>query len=256
MVKIINQSYEILTNIDGLVILKNIERAARTCYKSEDLITEDGESAKKLCRKLMNFEPKHTAMFEHGGMIAVLIIFPRGGSHELVRHRLASYAQESTRYCDYSKNKHGNEITVILPLIFYKLYEAIKDKKMNDIESMLLVDFTKDFNFTSKEYFQYQSWRKAMINAEQSYFDLRNKSLSSQIARGVLPSDIKTEIIISANPTEWRHIFKLRTSEAAHPQIRAIMRSLLEDFKKKIPIIFDDIIPIPKLIDRSVIEGD
>ena len=80
-----------------------------------------------------------------------------------------------------------------------------------------------------------------MENAEKSYFKLRELGLSPQIARGVLPIDIKTEIIISTNPTEWRHIFKLRTSNAAHPQIRTLMRDLLEDFRKKIPIIFDDI---------------
>jgi len=214
MVKVINQSYEIITNLDGLVILKNIERAARTCYKSESLITDDGESAKKICKKLVNLG--HTAMLEFGGNIHVKIICNRGLSHELVRHRLCSYAQESTRYCDYSKDKHGNEITVVLPLEF-------------------------ELPYTNKLDIEYAIWKEAMINAEKSYFKLRSYKLSPQIARGVLPIDIKTEINISTNPTEWRHIFKLRTSEAAHPQIRSIMVSLLKDFKEKIPIIFDDI---------------
>ena len=216
MVKIINQSYEIITKLDGLVILKNIEKAARTCYKSEDKITEDGESAKKLVKKLMSFEPKHTAMLEFGGMIHVLIISNRGLSHELVRHRLCSYGQESTRYCDYSKNKHGNEITVIKPLNFHNRPP--------------LVEFDK-----------YIAWYKAMENAENSYFKLRDMGVLPQIARGVLPIDVKTEINISTNPTQWRHILKLRTSPAAHPQIRAIMIGILKDFKEKIPIIFDDL---------------
>ena len=219
MVKIIEQSYEILTNLDGLVILKNIERAARTCYKSEPLTTEDGESAKKLCKKLV--ELKHTAMLEHGGLISVRIICNRGLTHELVRHRLCSYAQESTRYCDYSKDKHGKEITVIKPLDFVSMY------KDNDKDNELKI--------------KYYYWAISIDMAEQCYFELRKLGVLPQVARGVLPLDLKTEIIISANPTEWRHIFKLRTSEAAHPQIRAIMRNLLEDFKKKIPIIFDDI---------------
>jgi len=208
MVKIIEQSYEIITNLDGLVILKNIEKASRTCYKSENLITEDGESAKKLCKKLV--ELGHTAMLEFGGMIHVKIICNRGLTHELVRHRLCSYAQESTRYCDYTKDKHGKEITVIKPL------------KFDDV-------------------MQFYIWKKAMEYAEFFYFYLRKLGFPPQIARGVLPIDIKTEINISANPTQWRHIFKLRTSESAHPQIRTLMKSLLEDFKKKIPIIFDDI---------------
>lgn len=217
MVKIINQSYEIITNLDGLVILKNIEKAARTCYKSENLITEDGESAKKLIKKLMSFEPKHTAMLEFGGNIHVKIICNRGLTHELVRHRLCSYAQESTRYCDYSKDKHGSEITVIRPLEFYSYSTVEKENRI------------------------YWVWCEAMDMAEQSYFKLRKLGVLPQIARGVLPIDIKTEINISANPTQWRHIFKLRTSPAAHPQIRAIMIDLLKDFKEKIPIIFDDI---------------
>jgi len=221
MVKIINQSYEILTNLDGLVILKNIERAARTCYKSENLITEDGKSAKELCRKLMSFNPKHTAMLEHGGLISVKIICNRGLSHEVVRHRLASYAQESTRYCDYSKDKHKNEITIIRPLRYNNILKKENPEQLAT---------------------EYRVWRQAVFDAEERYFDLRKLGTSPQIARGVLPIDLKTEIIISANPTEWRHIFKLRCSEAAHPQIREIMRSILADFKYKIPIIFDDII--------------
>ena len=209
MVKIIEQSYEIITKLDGLAILKNIEIAARTCYKSEDKITEDGESAKKMCRMLVKLG--HTAMLEFGGMIHVLIISNRGLSHELVRHRLGTFAQESTRYCDYSKDKHGNEITVIKPIGLSKYSQ------------------------------EYDLWVSAMVFSELIYIQLRDSGILPQIARGVLPIDIKTEINISTNPTHWRHIFKLRNSPAAHPQIRAIMINLLEDFKEKIPIIFDDI---------------
>ena len=238
MVKIIEQNYKILTNLDGLIILKNIERAARTCYKSEPLITEDGESAKKLCKKLV--ELKHTAMLEHGGLISVKIICNRGLTHELVRHRTAvSYAQESTRYCDYSKTKHGNKITVIRPLYFGD------------------VDEIDEFWYASKETKAYKLWFRAMEVAEDSYFRLRENGVPPQVARGVLPIDVKTEIIISTNPTEWRHILKLRTSPTAHPQIRAIMIGILQDFKEKIPIIFDDILPEKTIkIDKSVLEGD
>lgn len=209
LVNVIGQSYEILTDLDGISILKKIEIAARTCYKSEDRISEDGSSAMDLCRRLV--KNGHFAMVEHGGLISVKIICNRGMTHELVRHRLASYGQESTRYCDYSKNRHGNEISVIKP----------SHMKGND-EAL-------------------ETWKKSMEEAERAYFRLRDQGISPQIARGVLPLDLKTEIVISANPTEWRHIFKLRTAISAHPQIRDLMRDLLEDIRKRVPILFDDI---------------
>jgi len=236
MVKIIEQSYEIITNLDGLVILRNIEKAARTCYKSEHLITENGESAKKLCRMLV--KRGHTAMLEFGGMIHVLIICNRGLTHELVRHRLNSFAQESTRYCDYSKDKHGNEITVILPIDYYGI-----DKELLNYTEYISIEhnISKNLGTNKNNILNYKYWKDAMENAEKSYFALRERGVPPQIARGVLPIDVKTEINIAANPTQWRHIFRLRTSEAAHPQIRAIMKGILKDFKEKIQIIFDDL---------------
>ena len=159
MVKIIEQSYEILTNLDGLVILKEIERAARTCYKTEGLITEDGESAKKLCKKLVELE--HTAMLEHGGLISVRIICNRGLTHELVRHRLCSFAQESTRYCDYSKDKHGNEITVIRPLIFSKKEIEFVNKSDSTIMANIM-------GFSNSE--ACYTWCQTMEFTEEAYF--------------------------------------------------------------------------------------
>jgi len=220
MVKVIEQSYEIITDLDGLVILKNIERAARTCYKSENLITTDGQSAMDLCKKLVS--RKHWPMLEFGGMITVHIICNRGLSHELVRHRIASFAQESTRYCDYCKDKHGNEITVIRPIVFCNIEDKVEPLR-NKRKKQLAV------------------WLESMYVAEKSYFKLREMGIEPQEARGVLPIDLKTEINISANPVEWRHIFKLRISSSAHPQIMRIMSSLLEEFRKKIPILFDDL---------------
>ncbi len=213
MVRVTHQSFEIMDKLDGLKILKKIEKIARVCYKTEGLITEDGESAKKLVKHLV--DRGHTAMLEHGGSISVKMICNRGLTHELVRHRLASYAQESTRYCDYAKSKHGNQITVVKPL-------------------SLSNGITYDKHI-------YTIWEMAMLNAEKSYFKLRELGIKPQIARGVLPIDVKTEIVITANPTEWRHIFRLRTNEAAHPQIRTMMRNILKEFKKEIPILFDDL---------------
>jgi thymidylate synthase (FAD) len=209
MVKVISQSYEILTPIDGVAILKGIELAARTCYKSEGMITKNEESAKKLVKKLV--ENEHFAMVEHGQNITVKFITDRGVSHELVRHRLASFAQESTRYCNYAKDSFGNEITVILPVLDEKLYD----------EFMPI-------------------WINAMKTAEKEYLTLINLRYSPQLARSVLPNSLKTEIVVSANIREWRHILELRTSQAAHPQIRALMIPLLIEFKRRIPILFDD----------------
>jgi thymidylate synthase (FAD) len=143
--KLINQTFEILTPIseNGLSELKHIERIARVCYKSEDLISEDGESAKRLISALIR--NKHEAMLEHGS-ISVLITTNRGVSHELVRHRIASYAQESTRYCNYSKDKFNNELTFIYP------WSLLDESRLND----LII------------------WERAMQNVENTYMQMIN----------------------------------------------------------------------------------
>lgn len=204
--KIIKPSYEILTPLNEIEIYQRIEKAARTCYKSEDKITNDGESAKKLIKNLMN--RKHLAMIEHGGMISVKFICDRGVSHELVRHRIASFAQESTRYCNYSNDKFGSELTFIKPL------------------------------FWKEEYVEYKIWENAMSNIELWYMDLLKHNISPQQARSVLPNSLKTEIIVTTNLREWLTIFELRDSEAAHPQMVELMKPLHEEFKKKLPLIF------------------
>lgn len=213
----------------GMEVLKRIERAARNCYKSEDKITEDGESAIAICKMLV--KRGHTAMLEHGGLLAVIIKSNRGLTHELVRHRLASYAQESTRYCNYSKDKHDKELTIILPLEFEK-YAAMNLEVMLDYESLLNYPIGKQM---------YLVWLRHMNHCEQAYLKMIELNATPQIARGVLPIDVKSDIIISANPTEWRHILRLRTTTAAHPQIRAIMRGILKQFHKDMPVIFDDL---------------
>ena len=199
--KIIEPSFEILypKPLQGEEILKRIETAARTCYKSEDKITSD--SAETFVEGLIRRE--HFAMLEHGGDISVRFISNRGFTHELVRHRLASFAQESTRYCNYSKNEFGNEITVVKPY-WYDGTEAGESCK--------------------------NRWKQAMKLNEDAYFTLLNLNLSAQAARGVLPNDLKTEIVITANIREWRHIMALRTAKAAHPDMRRLMEPLLAVF--------------------------
>ena len=208
MVKIVKPSYEILTPINGDEILKLIELAGRTCYKSDNLITPD--SAKNFVEKIA--QRGHESVIEHYN-ITVRFICNRGFTHELVRHRLAAYSQESTRYCNYNKDKFGSEITVIKPF---------------------------ELNENTKEY---DLWKEAMQNAEKSYMAMIENGSKPENARGVLPIDIKTEIVITTNLREWKHIFELRTSKAAHPSMRELMIPLLKEFKEKIPVIFDKIEP-------------
>ena len=209
--KIIKPSFIIETPIDGESILKLIEKAGRTAYKTEDKITAD--SAKTFVKKILDMG--HESVIEHYN-ITVRIISDRGVTHEIVRHRIASYTQESTRYCNYSAGKFGGEITIIKPCFWNSDNEADKKK--------------------------YEIWEKAMKEAEKAYLELINLGASPQEARSVLPNSLKTEIVMTKNLREWRHFFKLRTSNAAHPQMREIARPLLDEFKKQIPVIFDDII--------------
>ena len=217
--KIINAGYEIWTDISegGIKELQHLERVARTCYKSEDKITEDGESAKKMIRGLI--KNGHEAMLEHGGM-TVKFIVDRGVSHEIVRHRLFSFAQESTRYCNYSKDKFGNEITVVWPCYFSKEVD----------ESGLYPDAAKTV-----------LWANACENAERYYFGMLEAGCTPQEARAVLPNSLKTELVVTGNWREWRHFFKLRCDKAAHPQIREVAVPLLEEMHKRIPVLFDDV---------------
>lgn len=209
--RVIEPSYEILSNIskEGLEELKQIERAGRTCYKSEERITEDGSSAKYFVEMLL--ERGHEAMLEHS-MLSVKFIVDRGVSHELVRHRIASFAQESTRYCNYGKDRFGNHVTFVKPYFFDE---------------------------TTTEY---QLWLDSCKQAEEAYFALLELGRSPQEARSVLPNSLKTEIVVTANYREWRTFFKLRTAPSAHPQMREVTIPLLRDLQNRIPIIFDDLL--------------
>lgn len=208
--RIIKPFYEILTPISegGIKELQHIEEIGRVCYKSEDKITEDGESAKNFVKMLIN--RGHEAMLEHSSL-SVKFVVDRGVSHELVRHRIASFAQESTRYCNYSNDKFGNEITVIEPCFW-----------------------NENTGF-------YEYWKTACEQSEKYYFELLNGGATPQQARSVLPNSLKTEITVTANYREWRSFFKLRTFKAAHPQMREVTIPLLKELKALIPIVFDDI---------------
>lgn len=204
--RVIEPEVEILDNVNGNEILKKIERAGRVCYKSEDKITS--ESAKIFIQNLLT--SGHESVIEHE-KISVRIICDRGVTHEIVRHRIASYSQESTRYCNYTKDKFGNELTFIKPC------------------------------FWSEDSEEYRLWIETMQIIENSYNKMIKLGTKPQEARSILPNSLKTEIIVTMNLREWRHFFKLRTSNRAHPQMREIAVMLLEKFKKEIDILFDDI---------------
>lgn len=204
--KEIRPSFEIMDDIDGAKILQKLERCGRVCYKSEDKITEG--SAEKFIGMIL--KSGHESVLEHE-KLTVKFVCDRGVTHEIVRHRIASYSQESTRYCNYSKDKFGNELTFIRPCFW-----------ADDSE-------------------EYAVWKQAMEEIEKTYVKLISLGAKPEEARSILPNSLKTEIVCTMNLREWRHFFRLRTAERAHPQIREISAALLEELKKRIPVIFDDI---------------
>ena len=204
--RIIEPYFEILDELDGKKMLQKIERIGRVCYKSEDLITED--SAEKFIRNIL--KRGHESVIEHE-KISVKMVCDRGVTHEIVRHRVASYSQESTRYCNYQKDKFGNELTFIKP-VFWK-----EDSP------------------------EYALWKESMQQIEDQYMKLIEMGASAQEARSILPNSLKTGIVVTMNLREWRHFFRLRTASAAHPQIREIAGMVLEEFRRQIPVVFDEL---------------
>ena len=204
--KVILPSVEFITPINQEAVLKRIEECGRVCYKSEDKITED--SAEKFVRNII--KRGHESVLEHCSF-TVKFTVDRGVSHEMVRHRIASYSQESSRYCNYSSGKFGGEITVIKPCY--------------------LVEGSQ----------QYERWYEACSDAEDAYFDLLEMGCRPEQARAVLPTSLKTELVMTANIREWRNVLKLRTDAAAHPQMREVMRLMLTILHHKMPVLFGDI---------------
>lgn len=192
--------------------LQLIEAAGRTCYKSESKITSD--SAKKFVHKLNKLG--HKSVIEHSAM-TVRIICDRGVTHEIVRHRLASYSQESTRYCNYE----GGVTFVIPPWVDIKPREYLSSMAIPNLSDSL--------------------WYHGILEAEHRYIGLLKEGWSPQQARSVLPNSTKTEIVITANFREWQHIFTLRCAKPAHPQMREVIIPLHKKCKELIPVIFDDI---------------
>jgi len=203
MPKLIAPSFHIETNFDGVTLLKEIEAYARTCYKSEGKITDT--SYEEFVRRLLHTN-HHEGIADHH-IITVRFVIDRGVSHELVRHRIAAYLQESTRYCDYAK---AGEIQVI------------------DIRPHMTEE-------------QYAEWWESMCDAELHYNKLRAMGCRPEIARSVLPNSLKTEVVTTFDLTAWRNFFQKRTQVRAHPQMREVAVPLLREMRARLPIIFEDL---------------
>lgn len=202
--KLISPSFELLDKPDGQALLQKLELAGRVCYKSEEKITPDS-AAGFVARILKN---GHESVLEHE-KLTVRLICDRGVSHEIVRHRIASYSQESTRYCNYAKDKYQRELTFIRPFF----WESDPEK--------------------------FAVWKQAMEAAEGAYLALMDLGATAQEARSVLPNSLKTELVMTMDLREWRHFFRLRTAPAAHPQMREIAVPLLAAFREAVPVVFD-----------------
>jgi thymidylate synthase (FAD) len=219
--KIVKPGYQIITYVNAYETLLNVMRAGRTCYKSEG---DEGPIAVSEFSKMI-INRGHLSVIEHES-VSVRIVCDRGVSHELVRHRLASYSQESTRYCNYS----GGVTFIKPPWCDFPVGKYDNNRVHNMYED--LPDIGPQ-----------DEWLCSMLQAEEYYLRLLKLGWTPQQARSVLPNSLKTEVVMTANLREWRHVFKLRTEKAAHPQMREVMIPMLAEFKEKIPVIFDDIKP-------------
>lgn len=204
-----------LEDVDPIQVLKKIERCGRECYQSDHRVTED--SYTNFVRKIM--ELGHHSVLEHVS-VTVVVTCDRGVSHEIVRHRLASYSQESTRYCNYANGQ----------VAFVDISNGmVLDPKMSNLSDDVLEEI-------------YRVWLECVKHCEDSYNRLIQLGASPQMARSVLPNSLKTSLIWTANLREWRTIMIQRSSPKAHPQMRELMIPLLRVFRSKIPIVFDDIV--------------
>lgn len=208
--KIVRPSVELINPPEYKTLLSTIEQAGRVCYKSENKIKEG--SAEKFIKGII--ASGHESVLEHGSITA-RIVCDRGVSHELVRHRLASYSQTSTRYCNYSNERFGSEIEFVAPWWY-------DDESIPDGAATV--------------------WRIAMRDAKDAYMQLIDEmGMRPEAARAVLPNSLKTEVVMTANIREWRHMLKLRLAPAAHPDMRIVANLLLAEMATKYPVFFEDV---------------
>ena len=219
---ILKPSFSILSQETEIELAKKIERAGRTCYNSEDLITDSS------CLSFVQRMAKsgHEAMLEHAS-ISVLFTCDRGVTHEIVRHRVASYAQESTRYCNYLKDKFGSSVSFI------------------DIEGGMGLDKSMEKLSMEAKALIYEEWAQACLDAESHYLKMIELGASPQMARSVLNNSTKTEIVCTFNIREWRHFIKLRAigvTGAPHPQMIELTSPLFDYLCEVYPSLFADLV--------------
>lgn len=192
-------------DFDGIKIMKNIERACRTCYRSEGKITDN--SYKNLIKNCIT--RGHESVLEHE-KITVRLYCDIGVYKDITRHRHASFSIESTRYCSYDKDKYSNQISVMNPVY-------IEDKEI------------------------YDEWKTAMEEMEKHYMKMKALGATTDMCREILPHSTAAEVTMTSNIREWKHIFSLRCNNHVHPAVRQVMIPLLKYFKEEMPIIFDEI---------------
>lgn len=238
--KIINPKVEV-EKYDGVKIMKNIERACRTCYRSENLITED--SYKRLLTNCLN--RGHQSILEHE-KITVRMICDIGVYKDLTRHRFGSFSIESSRYCAYNKDKFGNEIKFIKPVFFKRNIDLFETDEAglyvykNEAGEDIISDKTECLQ-SDKDLWKSYIWYNTMKNIETQYMAMSELGAKPDELRMILPHSTAAEVTMTANIREWRHILDLRTKKMAHPSVRQILIPLLLKFKADMPELFSDI---------------
>lgn len=241
--KIVPASYQIMKpDVDDpdvyWDILKEITECGHVAYQSENLVTD--ESAERFVKRLIH--DGHESVLEHVSM-RVKFTVDRGFSHELVRHRLASFTQSSTRYCNYSQDRFGNEITVVMPVFFMDI--------PRERRYLIILDGVKAFengeeNADPKER-AFCYWYCANRVSEKTYLKMLDAKMTPQEARSVLTNSLKTEVVMTTNLREWRHVLNLRAAGVTgkpHPQMLEVMVPLLNELRLKLPALFEDIEPM------------
>ena len=205
---------------DGIKIMKNIEKACRTCYRSEGKITED--SYKQLLKNCIN--RGHESVLEHE-KITVKLICDIGVYKDITRHRIASFSIESTRYCNYSKDKFENSIKFIKPVYYTDAWQIANYEGQAMTEEELKCFY----------------WYKCMSDIEETYLNMAQLKCTPDEMRMILPHSTAAEVTMTANIREWKHILSLRCSKGAHPAVQQIMIPILLNFKQNMNEIFEDV---------------
>ena len=232
VINLIRPSVELIGTVNGDKILEKLELCGRVCYKSEDRI-EPG-TAKKFIKGIV--DSGHESVIEHE-YISARVICDRGVSHEIVRHRIGSYSQESTRYCNYGTKG----LTFVIPPWVTSFSPGIYGCEQLRQKAMFFLRWAETEE-QDKRYLNERIWSRSIWMAALDYLQLLENGWTPQQARAILPNSLKTEIIITYNLRQWRHFLKLRCSRNAHPQMHEIAFKLLWNLRQELPVLFDDIV--------------